>query len=95
MVDETTESAPTVVDTLKIDELLWFLDRAIDKFALQPYDESKVNLFAEVVKSVLMAATSVQGSLKHCHYYVFDKVTYFLMKFDQSISVANWTDICH
>lgn len=34
MVDETTESAPTVVDTLKIDELLWFLDRAIDKFAL-------------------------------------------------------------
>ncbi len=54
-----------------------------------------MNKFADVIRSVLMAVTSVQGSLQHYHYFLFDKVTYFLLKYESLILVAYWTDICH
>lgn len=75
-----------------------FLSHAIDKMIKYHSELSdpstEINKFCDLITSVLQAITSCRG-LPMDHYFIFDKVGYFLIKFKEEITAAYWTEICH
>ncbi len=43
----------------------------------------------------VLQALNTSSDVPHKHFYAFDKVAYYLIKFEQEITLTAWTDLCH
>ena len=73
------------------DEILKDTD---SKQKLQLQIAVKLNEATDCILAVLQLLNAKEG-VPVSHFYVFDKVAYFLMKYEKEINLTAWTDICH
>lgn len=78
-----------------------YLYNAIDLFGLyhskltEPTVKiTQMNVFCDTIVSVLSVVTSSKG-VPTDFFYLFDKVSYFLLRYKNEVSVGCWTEICH
>jgi hypothetical protein len=54
----------------------------------------QIHSYCDTIAGVLSVITTTHG-VPADYFYLFDKVSYFLIKYQNEILVGSWTEICH
>ena len=75
-----------------------FVDQVWPQLQSSSQDDMAVqlNIFTDCINAVLQLINSMAVAVvPHQHFFLFDKVVYFLLTYGDKVELAAWTEICY